>query len=81
MPRWVRSVTIILASLALLPFACAYRARSSQSPLPRIHLLQGMDNQQRYKSQQGNPLFADGREARPPVAGTVARGRLDDDDG
>jgi mono/diheme cytochrome c family protein len=35
-----------------------------------------MDNQPRYKSQQVNPLFADTREARPPVAGTIARGRL-----
>jgi mono/diheme cytochrome c family protein len=81
MPRWVGSVLVVLATLALLPFACAYRARHTQSPVPRIHLLQGMDNQPRYKSQQVNPLFADSREARPPVAGTVARGRLDDDDG
>jgi mono/diheme cytochrome c family protein len=35
-----------------------------------------MDNQNRFKSQQVNPLFADTREARPPVAGTIARGRL-----
>jgi mono/diheme cytochrome c family protein len=40
-----------------------------------------MDNQPRYTSQQVNPFFADTREARPPVEGTVARGRLDGDDG
>jgi mono/diheme cytochrome c family protein len=40
-----------------------------------------MDNQPRYKSQQANALFADTREARPPVTGTVARGHLDEDDG
>jgi mono/diheme cytochrome c family protein len=39
-----------------------------------------MDNQHRFKSQQVNPLFADTREARPPVQGTIARGRLVEDD-
>lgn len=81
MPRWVRSVLVVLATLALVPFACVYRARNTQSPLPRIHLIQDMDNQGRYKSQQVNTLFADTREARPPVEGTVARGHLDEDDG
>lgn len=80
MPRWVGSVLVVLAALALLPFACIYKARATRSPLPRIHVVQGMDNQPRYKSQQVNPLFTDTREARPPVAGTVARGRLDADD-
>jgi mono/diheme cytochrome c family protein len=81
MPRWIRSVLIVLAALALLPFAYIYKARHMHSPLPRVHVVQGMDNQPRYRSQQVNPFFADTREARPPVEGTVARGRLDDDDG
>ncbi len=81
MPRFVSSVLLVLASLALLPFACIYTARRSHSPLPRIHVIQGMDNQPRYKSQQANPLFADTREARPPVAGTIALSHLDEDDG
>jgi len=80
MPRWIRPVLLVLALLALLPFACIYRARATHTAIPRIHLLQGMDNQGRYKSQQVNPLFADTREARPPVAGTVARGRLHADE-
>ena len=80
MPRFVRSVVWLLAALSLLPFACIYKARHTHSPLPRIHLIQGMDNQPRYKSQQVNPLFADTREARPPVAGTIARGKLAEDD-
>jgi mono/diheme cytochrome c family protein len=80
-PRWVSSVLVVLAALALLPFACIYKARHAHSPLPRIHLVQGMGNQPRYTSQQVNPFFADTREARPPVVGTVARGHLDDDDG
>jgi len=80
MPRWVQTVLIVLASLALLPFACVYRARGTKSPLPRVHIIQGMDNQPRYKSQQANPLFADNRAARPPVPGTVARGQLGGDE-
>ena len=68
MPRWVGSVLIVLLTLAVLPFACIYTARHAHSSLPRIHVVQGMDNQPRYKSQQVNPLFADTREARPPVA-------------
>ncbi len=81
MPRFVSAVLLILGVLALVPFACIYRARATHSPLPRIHLIQSMDNQHRFKSQQVNPLFADTREARPPMAGTIARGHLDDDDG
>ncbi len=81
MPRWVGRVLVVLATVAVLPFACIYKARHSLSPLPRLHLIQGMDNQPRFKSQQVNPLFADTREQRPPVEGTIARGRLDEDDG
>lgn len=71
---------VLLASLAVLPFACIYKARNSLSRLPRVHPIQGMDNQPRFKSQQVNPLFADTREERPPVAGTIARGHLNDDE-
>jgi mono/diheme cytochrome c family protein len=80
MPRFVNTVLVVLGILALLPFACIYKARVTPSRQPRIHLLQGMDNQNRFKSQQVNPLFADTREARPPVLGTIARGRLIEDD-
>lgn len=81
MPRWVSAVLAVLAALSLLPFACIYRARHALSPLPRIHIVQGMDNQPRFKAQQVNPLFADTREERPPVAGTVAKGQLEEDEG
>ena len=67
MPRFVSALVVVLASLALLPFACIYKARHTQSPLPRIHLIQGMDNQPRLKTQQVNPFFADTREERRPV--------------
>ena len=80
MPRWISAVLLVLATLALVPFACVFKARVGLSPVPRIHLVQDMDNQPRYKPQRVNPLFADGRSDRPPVEGTVPRGRRDVDD-
>ena len=80
MPKWIQPVLIVLAALALVPFALVARARATRSTQPRLHVVQDMDNQARFKSQQANPWFADGRAMRPPVEGTVARGalRLDD---
>jgi mono/diheme cytochrome c family protein len=75
------TILLLMATLALLPFACIFRARNATSPLPRVHPIQGMDNQPRFKAQQVNPLFADTREERPPVAETIARGHLPAEDG
>jgi mono/diheme cytochrome c family protein len=80
LPRWITYSLMVFATLALLPFACAYKARHTTSPLPRIHLLQDMDKQPKAKAQSTSALFADGRAARQPVPGTVARGRLSEDD-
>ena len=54
--------------------------RSEMSREPRIHIIQNMDNQSRWKAQQANPLFADGRAMRLPVEGTVARAEIRIDD-
>lgn len=77
-PRW-----LVLSMLALLipvgtALALIYRARHRTSERPRIHLVQDMDVQPRYVSQGANDLFADGRAMRLPVAGTMARGALED---
>lgn len=80
MPRWVQAVLLVLFLMALVPMACIYRARATLSPVPRIHIVQGMDNQPRYKGQMVNPAFADGRADRRWPEGTVARGQLDDDE-
>ncbi len=40
---------------------------------------QDMHDQPRFQEYEGSKFFADGRSARPPVDGTVARGHLDDD--
>jgi len=73
MKRWVALALVLLASAAAVPFALVFKARTTLSEKPRIHLIQDMDNQGRFKSQQANPIFADGRAMRPPVPGTVSR--------
>jgi mono/diheme cytochrome c family protein len=39
-----------------------------------------MDNQAKFRTQQANPFFEDGRAMRLPVPGTVARGELHGDE-
>ena len=79
MPKWMLYVIMVLGILLLLPPAIIARKRSTLSEKPRIHIIQDMDNQDRYKAQHASVLFADGRAMRPPVGGTVARGATIDD--
>jgi mono/diheme cytochrome c family protein len=76
-PRWLVYALVLLAALALIPFALIARSRASTSSRPRIHLILDMAKQPKLKTQAANPLFADGRAMRPPVPGTVARGDLE----
>jgi len=80
MPRGFAYAAAILACLALIPPVLIARARAVKSRQPRVHVIQDMDNQPRYKSQQRSPLFADHRAMRRPVPGTIARGELHADD-
>ncbi len=80
MSRIAIIITTILIVLGSVPFALAAMARAVPSSRTRIHIIQDMDNQPKFRAQHANPLFADGRAMRPPVAGTVARGRLEADD-
>ncbi|MEW6337971.1 MAG: c-type cytochrome [Acidobacteriota bacterium] len=79
MPRWLIWLAVTVTAFALVPLAMVARARTTTSPHPRLHVVPDMDQQPRFKAQAANPLFADGRAMRPPVAGTVARGELDAD--
>jgi mono/diheme cytochrome c family protein len=78
-PRWLTYTLVLLAALSLVPFALIARSRASTSARPHIQLIQDMAKQPKVKTQTANPLFADGRGMRPPVAGTVARGELEED--
>ncbi|MCH8165189.1 MAG: cytochrome c [Planctomycetes bacterium] len=64
----------------MIPPAVIAWARAVNSSQPRIHLIQDMDNQPKFRAQHANALFADGRAMRPPITGTVARGGLNEDD-
>ncbi len=74
MPRWLVYTAVIATALALVPLALIARARTVTSAQPRIHLIQDMDNQPKFKAQAENPLFADGRAMRPAIQGAVPAG-------
>jgi mono/diheme cytochrome c family protein len=73
-PRTLVYVGGIAACLLLVPPAAIAYIRSQQTPGRPVHMFWDMDVQSKYKPQEANPLFADGRAGRPPVAGTVAVG-------
>lgn len=47
---------------------------------PSFRVFTDMENQEKFKPQSSTSFFADGRSNRRPVAGTVARGHLRDND-
>lgn len=79
MPRWITPVLLILTVLALVPAAMITRARMTTSKVPRINLVPDMDYQPKYLPQTANAMFLDGRAMRPQPEGTIARGRLVED--
>jgi mono/diheme cytochrome c family protein len=79
LPRWLLYTVAILVVLSWVPLALIMRARVTTSSQPRIHIVPDMDNQPKFKAQARNPIFADRRAMRPPVAGSVPRGALFED--
>jgi mono/diheme cytochrome c family protein len=79
-PRPIFWGLAVAGALAVLPPLVIASYRSMPKRQPRIHPVLDMDFQPKYQAQAASPLFLDGRAMRPPVAGTVARGRLEDDD-
>jgi mono/diheme cytochrome c family protein len=63
----MRAHVLVVAALAALCAGC----RGTTSSRTPIHLNPNMDQQARFDPQEPNPLYADGRAMRPPVAGTV----------
>ncbi len=80
-PRWLAYALVLIAVLALVPFALIARSRATTSPLPRLNLVFDMAQQPKFTTQTADPLFADGRAMRPPVPGTVAWGSPIGNDG
>ncbi len=79
-PFFLIAVGLVAVIATWLPLVFAARARVTPSPYPRISLIQDMGMQPKYREQQSSSVFADGRADRLPVAGTVARGSLQEDD-
>jgi mono/diheme cytochrome c family protein len=75
-PGVVKAVVTLLVLLALLPLCLVAVHRYQRKPRPRIHPILDMDFQPKYLPQQASPLFADGRDMRPPVPGSVAANAL-----
>lgn len=65
-----------LLSLAVVAVACLgfFGLQGRVSKDTPVQVFDDMDLQAKYRPQGENRFFADGRDARPPVAGTVARG-------
>ncbi len=71
MQRLVPLIVLNLILVALVPFAIVTKARMSRGDQTRLHPIQDMDHQPKFKSQQVNAIFADNRAMRPQVPGTV----------
>jgi mono/diheme cytochrome c family protein len=80
LPTGLVYTLIIVAVASVVPFALAAKARYTKSSSTRIHIIQDMDSQPKYKAQRENSFFADNRATRPAIEGTVAAGDARDDD-
>lgn len=79
-PRPIMAFILLTAVLGLVPFAFIAKWRNSHSRDPHYHIIPDMDFQAYRGPQTTSPIFADERASRKPVAGTVARGELQDDE-
>ena len=69
-------ITLVLA-LALFAVGCVRGCTSSRPP---IHIVPNMDHQEKLLPQAESGFFYDGAGMREPIAGTIARGELIEDD-
>ncbi len=89
-PKPIIYAVLTLVILAMIPPALIARDRAVPNARRRIHLVQDMDNQHKFRAQHESPsimrgtekihLFKDHRAMRPVVPGTIARGELRADD-
>ncbi|MEQ8847057.1 quinol:electron acceptor oxidoreductase subunit ActD [Botrimarina sp.] len=80
LPNLIFLVGAAVGTLALLPPLYLYYVWAAPtSTAPRISFFKDMEDQAKYKAQNTSTLFEDGRSARPPIPGTIARGSGKDD--
>ena len=60
-PFWLTSLLLLGACGSILLVARLSNARTSTSELPRVHIIQDMDNEVKVKVQHETEVFADGR--------------------
>lgn len=77
---WMVAVGLVSVIASWVPLVLFARARVVPNDEPRVQFVQDMGTQPKFREQQSNDLFADGRADRLPVPGTVARGHLEEDD-
>ena len=75
-PEGIKAGLTVLFALALIPPVLIAQKRSTTTTEPRLHAIQDMDFQPKFKPQRTSTLFADGRAMRPQPTGTIARGDL-----
>jgi hypothetical protein len=68
---WLLTAAMTVAAATLT--GCSQGRPSAETP---IHLNPNMDHVARYNTQSESSFYADGAAMRPPVEGTVARGKL-----
>lgn len=79
-PFFLTAAFIVLVVGTWVPLVFFARGRFNRTEEPKIHMVQDMDIQPKYTTQQDSPIFADERAMRMPIGGTVARGKLGEDD-
>lgn len=76
----IRLALNVIAVLLVMGACLSGCGRGRPSAKPPIHPIQDMDNQPKYEAQEKSEFFANGAAMQPPVAGTVPRGELRNDD-
>jgi len=79
-PKIIKYVAIVATCAALIPPAIIFRARNTHSENVKIHLVDDMDFQPKFRAQQTTTFFADKSADRLAIPGTIAQGELNLDD-
>jgi len=80
LPQPIILALLLLVVAGLIPGMIILNMRAGFSTAPRFHVFFDMDFQPKKKAQQQTTIFVDGRTMRPQVAGTIARGQLEEQD-
>ena len=80
-PAWIPSLALLVFAALLIPPVLLAKHRNTPWDTPRIHPVGDMDWQPKFKPQEKNEFFADGRAMRPEVPHAIARGELHLDPG